>query len=257
MTSETIRLERTGRLARIVLDQPPLNILDVPMLEQLAAALETASCDPRVSAVLLTGEGRAFCAGVSVEDHTADRVEGMIGAFHEVIERLLRFESPVIAAVNGAALGGGCELALACDVVLIRDGAKIGQPEIRRGVLPPAAAVLLPRLIGRQRAMDVILSGRTFEGEEAVRMGLASQALPADDFAASADRYADQVASLSRPVLRLAKRAVREGETGSIFEAMRRIERLYLDDLMGLPDAQEGLAAFMEKRAPVWEEAKA
>lgn len=255
MTPDTVRLERAGRLGRIVLDRPPLNILDVPMLGELVAALDTVASDPRISAVLLTGEGRAFCAGVSVEDHTADRVEGMIGAFHEVIDRLLAFESPVIAAVNGAALGGGCELALACDVVLLREGAKIGQPEIRLGVLPPAAAVLLPRLIGRQRALDVVLSGRTFEGAEAVRMGLAGQTLPAEDFTAAARRYAHDVASLSRPVLRLAKRAIREGETGSVSDAMRRVERLYLDDLMRLPDAREGLAAFMEKRTPVWEEA--
>ena len=125
-----------------------------------------------------------------------------------------------------------------------------------RSYYAPAAAVLLPRLVGRQRALDVVLSGRTFEGADAVRAGLASQALPDEDFATAAERYAHEVACLSRPVLRLAKRAVREGETGPMSDAMRRVERLYLDDLMRLPDAREGLAAFMEKRPPVWEEAR-
>lgn len=237
------------------MDRPPLNILDIPMLEELGAVLETVDGDPRVTAVLLTGAGRAFCAGVSVEDHTADRVDAMIGGFHAVIDRLLSLEAPVIAAVNGAALGGGCELALACDVVLAAESAKIGQPEIKLGVFPPAAAVLLPRLVGRQRAMDLVLSGRVMDAVEAARIGLVSRAVPADEFESAVEEYATGIASLSRPVLRLTKQAVVDGATGDTAAAMRRVERLYLEDLMKLEDAHEGLRAFVEKRAPVWTEA--
>lgn len=255
VSSETVRLERDGALARLTLDRPPLNILDLPMLESMTGALGDIDADPSVGAVLLTGAGKAFCAGVSVADHTADRVERMIGTFHEVIDGLLALPCPVIAAVNGAALGGGCELLLACDVVFVREGAKLGQPEIKLGVFPPAAAVLLPRLVGRQRATDLVLSGRAFGAKEAVELGLAARAIPADDFDAAVERYVGDLVSLSRPVLRLAKRAVRRGADGDAGDAMRAVERLYLDELMGLADAHEGLAAFMEKRPPAWAEA--
>ncbi|MDH3733393.1 MAG: enoyl-CoA hydratase-related protein [Gemmatimonadota bacterium] len=255
MVNETVRLELSAGLARVTLDRPPLNILDIAMLDDLGQVLESLDDDPRVTAVLLTGEGKAFCAGVSVEDHTADKVDAMIGSFHAVIDRLLGLACPVVAALNGAALGGGCELALACDAVLATESARIGQPEIKLGVFPPAAAVLLPRLVGRQRAMDLVLSGRTMDAAEAARMGLVTWAIPDDGFDSAVEEYAAGIASLSRPVLRLAKRAVHEGGIGDTEAAMRRVERLYLEDLMGLQDAHEGLLAFREKRAPVWQEA--
>ncbi len=252
MEYESVRFEFSGGLARITLDRPPLNILDIPMLEELGGILKALDEDPQPTVVLLTGAGRAFCAGVSVEDHTADKVDAMIGAFHAVIDRLLGLACPVVAAVNGAALGGGCELALACDTVLATETAKIGQPEVKLGVFPPAAAVLLPRLVGRQRAMDLVLSGRTLTGAEAARIGLVAQAIPDEEFDAAVEEYARGLASLSPQVLRLAKRAVNEGGTGDIGAAMRHVEHLYLDDLMGLDDAHEGLLAFRQKRSPVW-----
>jgi cyclohexa-1,5-dienecarbonyl-CoA hydratase len=158
----------------------------------------------------------------------------------------------VVAAINGAALGGGLELALACDILLARDGARMGQPEIRLGVLPPFAAVVLPRLLGRARALDLCLSGRTFDAAEARGMGLVQHVFPQASFADDAEAYVADVASLSRPVLRLTKRAVVASLDVSLEEALRATERLYLDELMRLADAREGLAAFLEKRQPVW-----
>lgn len=247
-----IRLERIGGLARIVLNRPPLNVLSIPMLRELNANLDGLGQDGSVNALLITGEGRAFCAGVDVADHTVDRVDEMIEVFHRAIKQLMGFPFPVVAAVNGAALGGGCELALACDVVLAKAGAKFGQPEIRLGVFPPAAAVLLSRLVGRQTAADLILSGRVIEAEEALVLGLVSRVIPADDFDAVAEEYASSLAALSGPVLRITKRALREGEAGKPGDALHRVERLYLDELMKMDDAHEGLAAFTEKRAPAW-----
>ena len=252
LSGPSVRIERLGGLVRLILDRPPLNVLDIPMLRDLDEALETLRQDTSVNVLLVTGSGRAFCAGVDVADHTADRVGEMIETFHRVIERLMRLPFPVVAAVNGAALGGGCELALACDVVLAREGAKLGQPEIRLGVFPPAAAVLLPRLVGRQTAADLVLSGRVIEAGEAVRLGLASRVFAADEFDAAVEEYVVSMAALSGPVLRLTKRALREGEAGTPHDAMRRVERLYLDELMQMEDAHEGLAAFTEKRAPAW-----
>lgn len=249
-----VRVRRKAGLARIALDRPPLNVLHLPMMAELGEALAGLADDDGVSVVALEGAGRAFCAGVDVADHTAERVEAMIEAFHAVIDRLLEAPFVTVAAVNGAALGGGCELVLACDVVLAREDAKLGQPEIRLGVFPPAAAVLLPRLVGRQRAMDLVLSGRTVDAREGAALGLVSRAIPADEFEREVEAYLAGLASLSRPVLRLAKRAVREGARGDVDAAMRRVERLYLDDLMRLEDAHEGLLAFLEKREPAWKE---
>lgn len=247
-----IQVERIGGLIKLVLDRPPLNVLDIPMLRDLNQVLGEMERDETVNALLITGAGRAFCAGVDVADHTADRVDEMIGVFHQVIEQLMGLPFPVVAAVNGAALGGGCELFLACDIVLARQGAKLGQPEIRLGVFPPAAAVLLSRLVGRQTAADLILSGRVIEAEEALALGLVSRVIPSDDFDAVVDEYVSSLAALSGPVLRITKRALREGEAGKPGDALHRVERLYLDELMEMDDAHEGLAAFTEKRVPAW-----
>jgi cyclohexa-1,5-dienecarbonyl-CoA hydratase len=246
-----VRLERSGRITRVVLDRPPLNILDIATLEELDAALDEASRDESTAVVVLTGAGRAFCAGIDVADHMGDSVGPMLDTFHSVIERLLSIEAPVVAAVNGAALGGGCELLMACDLVVAREGAKLGQPEIRLGVFPPVAAALLPARIGVQRALDLILTGRTFSAEEGQALGLVSRVIPGDDFAAGVDAFVSDLASLSPPVLRLAKCATLVRATGAA-ERLDRAERLYANDLMRLADAHEGLAAFLEKRQPVW-----
>lgn len=247
-----LRIEREGPTARLVLARPPLNVLDLAMMAEMDEALQTLEDDPTVGALVITGEGKAFCAGVDVADHTADRVEEMLRSFHGVLMRLMALEFPVIAAVNGAALGGGCELVMAADIVLARAGAKLAQPEIRLGVFPPIAAALLPRLIGRQGAMDLILSGRTIRAEEAQTIGLVNVLIPAEEFAGGVATYVEGIASLSNPVLRLSKAAVLEGLGVPLLSAVEGAEQRYLDDLMALDDPHEGLAAFMEKRAPAW-----
>lgn len=247
-----LRLEAEGGVRRLVLHRPPLNVLDIPMLRELEDAAAAVRGDPGASVLVVTGEGKAFCAGVDVADHTEDRVEEMIRVFHGALTSLLTLEIPVVAAVNGAALGGGLEVALACDVVLARDGAKLGQPEIQLGVFPPFAAAVLPRLVGRARALDLCLTGRTFTADEGQRLGLVQHVFPQETFAEEAARYVSGLAGLSAPVLRLAKRAVAEGVDAPMGEALHAAERIYLDDLMELDDAREGLAAFMEKRTPAW-----
>lgn len=257
MTSDSpfLRRERAGGVLRLVLDRPPVNVLHVPMLRELAAALAEVPGDGDLRVLVLTGEGKAFCAGVDVADHTEERAEEMLVAFHGVLSRLLSLEIPTVAAVNGAALGGGLELAAACDVVLARAGTKLGQPEVRLGAFPPAAAALLPRLVGRSQALDLILTGRTFPAEEGQAMGLVARTFPAGEFEEGAEAYVRELASLSRPVLGLAKRAVVEGADLSLGEALERAEFLYLEELVTLADAREGLEAFREKRAPAWSHA--
>ncbi|MEJ2203765.1 MAG: enoyl-CoA hydratase-related protein [Gemmatimonadota bacterium] len=251
-TEEHLRIEAEGALRRLVLDRPPLNVLDIGLLRALDVAVGRLETDRGASVVLLTGEGKAFSAGVDVADHTADRVQEMIDTLHATLVRVASLEMPVIAAVNGAALGGGLELALACDIILAREGAKLGQPEIKLGVFPPFAAAVLPRRIGVSHTMDLCLTGRTILAEEARGMGIVQHVFPRDDFAADATAYAHELASLSPPVLRLAKRAIVGGMDAPVNEALHRAERIYLDELMELDDAREGLAAFLEKRTPRW-----
>jgi cyclohexa-1,5-dienecarbonyl-CoA hydratase len=251
-----VHVTDNAAVRRISLARPPLNVLTTAMLEELTDAIESAGADTGTKVVLLTGEGpRAFCAGVDVADHTPDRVGHMMRAFTGLIGTILDTPIPIVAALNGAALGGGFEIALACDVVLARDGVSVGQPEIRLGVFPPAAAVLLPRLVGRQAALDLILTGRTIKAQEARTLGLIAATYPTDAFDAGVDAYTATLAAQSGPVLRLAKRAVTTGGEQPLAQALHEADRLYMDELMALRDAHEGLAAFIEKRPPVWRDA--
>lgn len=253
--AQGVRVEPDGGVVRLVLDRPPLNVLDAPTLEALTAALDRAARDPATRVVLLSARGRAFCAGVDVAAHAPERAPDMIRTFGRAIRALLRQQVPVVAAVGGAALGGGCELVLACDVVLASEGARFGQPEVRVGALPPAAAALLPRRVGPSAAMDLVLSGRTIDADEGLRLGLVNRVVPDEELHEAAGAYAADLASLSRPVLALARRAVREGASGPVGAALDRADRLYVEELLELEDAAEGISAFLEKRAPEWKDA--
>ncbi len=247
-----VQSRHAGAVRHVVLDRPPVNVLTAAMLEELDGRLCEAADDRAAKVIVLEGAGKAFCAGVDVADHTETRVQATLEVFHRVARRLLAMPQPVIAAVHGAALGGGMELALACDVVLAREDAKLGQPEIQLGVFPPVAAALLPRLVGRQRAMDLILTGRTIAAAEAQAMGLVSQVIAAVGFAAAVDGWAAKLAALSGAALKLAKRAVIAGFDTTADLAIARAESLYLTELVAEPDAHEGIAAFLEKRKPQW-----
>jgi cyclohexa-1,5-dienecarbonyl-CoA hydratase len=251
-----LRVATAAGVCRVTIAHPPLNVMTTAILDELAEVLSTVASRPDVKVVLLTGEGRrAFCAGVDVSEHTAERVGDMMAAFARAVDALLGVEVPVVAALNGAALGGGLELALACDIVLAREGVQLGQPEIRLGVFPPVAAVLLQRLTNRQVALDLILTGRTILAAEARTLGLVAAELPGVTFESDVDAYVARFAAVSGPVVRLAKRAVMQGIDRPRHEALREADRLYLEELMPLHDPHEGIAAFMEKRAPRWRDA--
>lgn len=251
-SSAGISIERSNGIARVTLDRSPLNVLDLAAMDELARALAGVAGDAGTKVLLLEGRGRAFCAGVDVADHVGDRAERMLCSFHRVMKRLLSLEVPVVAAVNGPALGGGCELVLASDVVLGKAGATLGQPEIRLGLFPPAAVVLLPRLVGRQVALDLLLSGRTVGMTEARRLGLVGRVFPGDRFADEVREYVEGLASLSGAVLRLTKRTLRKVGELTRAEGMARAEDIYRNELMALADPHEGLQAFLEKRKPIW-----
>ena len=176
----------------------------------------------------------------------------MVEVFHGIFRRLERLDVPTVAALNGVALGGGCELALACDMIVAAEHAKIGQPEIRLGVFPPVAAVLLPRLVPPARAMELLLGGGTLTAAEALAVGLVNRVLPLEVFAAQVGAFVEPFLRLSGAALKTTKRAVRAAAGRGFDEALAAAEHIYLDELMKTADAHEGLASFMEKRAPVW-----
>ncbi|MHC4218402.1 MAG: enoyl-CoA hydratase/isomerase family protein [Planctomycetota bacterium] len=252
---EHVELNVGEGIAEITLNHPPLNVLNNPMMAELNTVLEAVLRTEDLAAVVLGATGKTFCAGVDVGDHTADKVRDMIELFHGIFRKLASTDALTIAAVNGAALGGGCELACFCDIVLASDRAKLGQPEVQVGVFPPVAACTLPLQVGVGKAVELNAIGATLRADEAQRIGLVSHVYPAGEFEDRVQTYLDDIRKLSRPVVRLAKKATVLVARPSILAHLERAEQLYLDELMALSDAHEGIAAFIEKRAPAWSHA--
>lgn len=254
MTSQfqSIRFEIEESLARITLNRPPVNVLNIAMMKELNSAFQILQSETGVKLVVIDSQGKAFSAGVDVKDHTADKVKEMIEVFHLMFRLLNSLEPPTLAVVNGAALGGGCELATFCDLVIASEEATFGQPEIQVGVLPPIAAVIFPHLIGRNRALELALTGDVIGAKEAKEIGLVNKIFPTEGFEEKVGEFIEKLTSLSAPVLRLTKRAVDEGLYKSVEEAIGGVEKIYVDELMSLEDAHEGLKAFLEKRKPLW-----
>lgn len=242
-------------IASIVMNHPPLNVMDTPMMAEFNALLEPLVNDSRLVAIVIGAEGKAFSAGVDVGDHTADKVAGMIDVFHGIFRKLATTDALTIALVNGAALGGGCELACFCDIVLASARAKFGQPEVKVGVFPPVAASILPLQVGLRKAIELNALGAVIKADEALRIGLVSHVYPVEEFDERVKAYLDDIRALSRPVVRLAKKATSIVARGQIMAHLERAERLYLDELMSLSDAHEGIEAFVQKRAPQWSHA--
>lgn len=239
-------------MVRITMDRPPLNIFHNPMMAEFNRLLDAEVTGCNLSAVVIGAAGKAFSAGVDVGDHTAEAVGEMIRQFHGIFRRLASTDALTIALVDGAALGGGCELACACDIVLASERAKFGQPEVQVGVFPPVAACLLPAQVGIRKAVELTAIGRTINATEAHRIGLASEVFETAQFGERVQAYLDDIAKLSRPVVRMAKRATVSAWRERYLTELEANERLYLEDLMQLSDAHEGIAAFLEKRAPNW-----
>jgi cyclohexa-1,5-dienecarbonyl-CoA hydratase len=245
-------LDTSGGVATITMNLPPLNVMDNPMMAEFNTLLDTLVEDHTISAIVIAAEGKAFSAGVDVSDHTEDKVRDMIERFHGIFRRLASTDAITVAAVQGAALGGGCELACFCDIVLASDRAKFGQPEVHVGVFPPVAAAVLPYRVGFGKAIELVALGGTIPAAEAYRIGLVNQLFPADGFAEGVATYIDGIRGMSRPVIRMAKRATTAGTKSELLSRLDSAEAIYLDELMQLHDAHEGIAAFMEKRAPEW-----
>jgi len=251
LSYEFLKTKNEDGLISITLNRPPLNVLTIPMMEEMIKALKWARQE-QGTLVLIDAEGKAFSAGVDVADHTPDKIDQMIDVFDRLFEAMYLMEKPLVAAVNGAALGGGYEVVIACDMVVASEKAKLGQPEINVGVLPPVACYILPRLVSWPRAMEIVLSGEVFDAKRAEQMGLVNKVLPAEDFAAGTKEFLKKFTVQSSVVLELTKKAARAGLGKGFMEGLKDIDAIYLNELMKTEDAIEGLQAFMDKRRPVW-----
>jgi cyclohexa-1,5-dienecarbonyl-CoA hydratase len=222
------------------------------MMREMNEALEELEREIDTKLLVIAAQGKAFSAGVDIKDHTPDKVEEMIEVFHGIFRRLLSLEIPTLAVVQGACLGGGCELASFCDFIIASEEATFGQPEIKVGVFPPIAVVLFPYLVGQRKSLELLLTGEVVDAREAERIGLVTRVVPPEELARATEELVARLVGLSGVVLRLTKRAIYEAVDLPFGKAMEHVERLYLEGLMGTEDAKEGLQAFLEKRKPVW-----
>jgi cyclohexa-1,5-dienecarbonyl-CoA hydratase len=254
MGFEHLLAEQTDGIAFLTLNRPPLNILNIAMMEEVGLAIEAFGEEEGIKLLVIRSAGKAFSAGVDIGEHQGETAGRMIEVFHRIFRLLHRLKAPSLAAVDGMALGGGCELALFCDFVIATERARFGQPEIQVGVFPPVAALILPGLAGPKRAAELILTGRSFSAGEALQAGLVNKVV-SDGISLEVEvgGWADRFRGLSAAVVGLARKAL-QMETGEEFDRrLRAVESIYTGELMMTRDASEGLSAFLEKRKPKWE----
>ena len=250
MTYANILVETHGAVGLIRLNRPQaLNALSAALIEDLDAALEAFEADPAIGAIVLTGSEKAFAAGADIKEmQDKTFAEAFLGNFISRLEVLTGVRKPIIAAVAGFALGGGCEIAMMCDFILAADTAKFGQPEIRLGVIPGAGGTQrLTRAVGKSKAMEMILTGRMMDADEAERSGLVSRIVPAASLIEEALKVAGAIAALSRPAVFAAKEAVNRAQETTLAEGVRFEHRIF-HSLFATEDQKEGMRAFAEKR---------
>jgi cyclohexa-1,5-dienecarbonyl-CoA hydratase len=253
-TFQHIRFSIEDRVARITFARPPLNIFDIAMMREIGAALGVCVNRSELVAIVFdaAAETRAFSAGVAIEEHAEETIYQMLESFHAIFRSLEQLCKPAIAVVDGAALGGGCELVAGCDIVIASERARFGTPEIKLGVFPPVACVLLPLVIGDKRARELILTGELIGAGQAARLGLVNHVVPTEQLKPKTEELLAKLRELSGASLEATRRALDLGRGRSLDSALAEVENIYLHELMKTEDANEGVRAFREKRKPVW-----
>ena len=252
MAYETILVETHGKVGLVTLNRPKaLNALNSAVLADLLAACRAFDADPGIAAIVLTGSEKAFAAGADIKEMASmNYVGAYLADTFAGWEEFARTRKPMIAAVAGYALGGGCELAMMCDFIIAADTAKFGQPEITLGVMPGmGGSQRLARFVGKSKAMDMVLTGRMMDAAEAERCGLVSRVVPAADLIGEALKAAAKIAEFSLPAVMMAKEAVNRSYETTLSEGLR-FERRLFHSMFALEDQKEGMAAFTEKRPP-------
>lgn len=245
-----IAVELRPPSARITLHNPPLNVIDVRMMDEIRAVLEQIEARPEISAIVFAGSERAFSSGVEIAEHTADKIRNTLTAFHSVIRSVVASKKLTVACVQRHCLGGGAELALMCDVIFASPDSVWGFPEIKLACYPPVASVALSAIVGQKLAAEMILTGRTLTGQEALAAGLVNGVADAPE--TLVQECLQRVAQLSPSALAVAKKAFYAWDAIHFDKGLARAEQIYLDELMKTSDATEGIAAHMERRRPIW-----
>ena len=253
MKNDLIIVDKANNFGKITFNNGPLNILTISMMEQINNALERFLKDESLKAVIFDHNGKAFSAGVDIADHIGEKAPKMIKEFHGIFRNLYKLKCPTIASIKGAALGGGCEIATFCDVVISSDKAKFGQPEIKVGVLPPIAVLAFPQIIGNKKAFELIMLGEIIDAKEAYRLGISNHVFPFESYEQQFREFLKSFDDISTIILKYTKKAFIKA-LGIDFESkLDEIEEFYLKELMSTHDANEGLQAFLEKRSPNWQ----
>jgi cyclohexa-1,5-dienecarbonyl-CoA hydratase len=246
------KLENVEGVARITLNRPKHNVFNIEMMQELNAELEKLVADSELKCVVIDAEGASWCAGVEVADHKPEMAADMINTFNRIFELVEELEVPVIASIQGACLGGGMEVAIACDIIVAAKSAIFGQPEIKLGFFPPYAAMRLPQLVGPSRAIEVCTTGKRYSAEEALTMGMIAHCVDDDLLAEVTDKLVKEITYNSPLIIRLNKRAVKKHLGLDFNSAVKGVSDLFLNELMKTEDTLEGIASFEEKRRPVW-----
>lgn len=250
---ENIIFETNKDKAFLSINRPPMNILNISTMQEINNALSSLVDNKEVKVLVISGRGeKAFSAGVDVADHTEEKVEKMLQVFHNIFRNLSKLDQVTVAALKGQTLGGGCEIAIFCDLIIAADNLKIGQPEIKLSVFPPIALLIMPRLVGLKKASELLLTGKIIGASEAERIGLINKTVPLDTFDSELESFIQPITELSLIGLKYSKKGINLGLETTFLEGLKSIEKIYLEELMASEDAHEGLKAFIEKRKPLW-----
>lgn len=247
-----LKVEKSDGVARVTFARPKHNVLNIEMMNELNSQMEVLIADKDLKCLVVFGEGPSWCAGVEVADHKPEMADEMIATFNRIFELLDKLEVPTIAAVQGACLGGGMEVAIACDIVVASKSAVFGQPEIKLGFLPPYAAIRLPHLVGPAKAIEVCTSGKRYTAQEAQRMGFVAHVADDGSLTEYTEKLIGEIRTNSPLIIRLNKRAVKQHLGLDFADAIQAVSDLFLNTLMKTEDTLEGIRSFEEKRRPEW-----
>ena len=247
-----IQFDTSTYAAKITLNHPPYNVLSVPMMTELAEAIESLNGRGDIRCIVMDSSQKAFSGGISLEDSRPERVFQTLDAFNRVFQAISEISKPLIIIVNGHAIGAGSELVAFGDIVIATPNARFAQPEVKMGVFPPFAAIMLPALIGTKKTYELILTGQPLTAEDAYALGFVNRVVPEAELAKTVNEFLARIGEFSGPVLEMTKKVIGSSLGLPLVEAMKKSQDIYLNQLYALEDVQEGLRAVVETRKPVW-----
>lgn len=248
-----IKLVKSTDIVKITLSKPPLNILDIEDLQEIGRVFEELRGESSIRAITIESDQKVFSAGVNISDHSKDSIKKMLESFHSVFFKMLDLQIPTISLVKAGCIGGGCEFALFSDFVLASEDACFSQPEIKLGCFPPISLAYFSYITGYKKALEIILTGNKLSAREALSCNLVNQVYTSEEFDSKAQKFVGNITSSSKSVISTVLSGYKKLHYGELKKKIRLSEEIYLEELMQLEDAQEGLRSFLEKRPPIWQ----